>query len=348
MKHVFFLHSHVTWLVSLGVIRHHELAYKDILFVCSRGYEPPVNEFESLQFPDRNWLSPWRPDKSAQDKQELARFVDQVAQNDDFYWYLPHTGFPFFLPFINHPHCLGFCLIEEGIGSYFTPEALKRSMQRTAACMPGWKGWVYRLWYLLRPPELADNRYLFVYGCTEDAFPGYARKIKVDFVGAPLPPRDAIVSVLVFDNLVEAGLIDEISFGYCVDEILKILAQQGEQTIHYKLHPGQYIDQRYTPRLLERLECNPYGVKLIELPADYCLELLATTGQPKFYVFISSVGYYAAISGCRVYSMASRLADYNSRYKILMETIPPVMSQRITFIENPNNIENKKTSKSNR
>lgn len=341
MKHVFFVHSHVTWLVSQGVIRHHEIATKDVLFVCSRGYEPPFNEFERIQFPDRNWLQPWRPDKWADDKHDLGRFVDQVSQQSDFCWYLPHTGFPFFTPLISHPRCQGFNLIEEGIGSYFTPRALTKSLQRATACMPGWKGWVYRFWYLLHPPKMADSRYLFAYGCTEEAFPGYARKIKVDLVGTPPSAREHIGVVLVFDNLVEAGLVDEMSFGSCVDEALQILATQGEKTVHYKLHPGQYIDQRYLPGLHKRLNSNPYNIKLIELPADYCLELLATTGQPEFYVFTSSVGYYAAISGCRVFSIASLLAERNPRYRILLKTIPEIMSRRIVFISNNQHPTNK-------
>lgn len=332
MKHVFFIHSHITWLVSLGVIRKRELDCQGVLFVCSRGYEPPDTEFERIKFPDRGWLLTWRPGKWIHDRRELAHFVDSVAQNTDFQWYLPHTGFLFFRAFVRHPHCRGFHLIEEGIGSYYTRDALNTSIQRAPVSMPGWKGWLQRQLSSIRPPELADTRYLFAYGCTDEAFPGYARRIKVDLVEKIQPGDEDIETVLVLDNLMEVGLVDENTFFRCLDELIAKLAKEGRRTVYYKPHPGQYVDPRYMPRLRKVLQGNTYGVDFRELPASYCLELLASTGRPDFYIFISSVGYYAAVSGCLVYSMASRLAAIDARYKVIKEIIPEVMSRRVTFL----------------
>ncbi len=332
MRHVFFIHSHITWLVSLGVIRHRGLTRQAVLFVCSRGYITPDAEFERIDFPDRGWLLTWRPDKWVHDRRELTQFIDSVAQNADFQWYLPHTGFLFFRAFVRHPRCHGFHLIEEGLGSYFTRDALRESMQRAPVSMPGWKGWLQRQWARFRPPELADTRYLFAYGCTDEAFPGYARRIKVELVEKSQPGDEDIVTVLVLDNLVEVGLVDPDTFFRCLDELMVRLAKEDRKKVYFKPHPGQYVDPRYMPHLRKVLQDNPYGVDFRELPASYCLELLAATGRPNFYVFISSMGYYAAISGCQVYSMASRLAAIDVRYKVIMDIIPEVMSRRVTFL----------------
>lgn len=332
MKHVFFIHSHITWLVSGGVIRQCGLARDDVLFVCARGYRPPDAEHDRLDFPERRWAPTWRVGQWLRQRRELTRFVDRVARDGDFLWYLPHTGFPFFHAFVAHPHCRGFLLIEEGIGSYHTPAALVDIMRRTFACKAGWKGWVLRLWTRLRPPEFADARYLVAYGCTDEAFPGYARKSKVDLVGPRPSGAEDVHAVLVFDNVLEAGLAGEQVFFLCLDELVAKLAQEGRRTVHYKLHPDQYLDPRYTPRLREVLQDNPHGVRFIELPAHCCLELLAAGGGPDFYVFVSSVGFYAAVSGCRVYSMASRLATLDARYQAILDTVPDVMSRRLVFL----------------
>ncbi len=332
MKHVFFIHSHITWLVSGGVIRYRGLACEDVLFVCSRGYEPPDTSIETIAFPDRGWLLTWRPDKWLRDRRELAQFVDRVAQDVDFLWYLPHTGFLFFRAFIQHPRCQGFHLIEEGIGSYYTQDEIAVSMQRAPVSIPGWRGWLQRRWASLFPPEMADRRYLFAYGSTDEAFPGYERRVKVELVGRTQPSDENIDTVLVMDNFLETGLVDERTFFSCLDELMTMLANQGCKKVHYKLHPGQHVDPRYAPRLRQMLQGNRYGVDFKELPASFCLELLAATGRPCFYIFISSVGYYAAVSGCRVYSMASRLAAIDARYTVIKDIIPEVMSRRVTFL----------------
>lgn len=332
MKHVFFVHSHITWLVSRGVIRQRGLARDEVLFVCTRGYRPPDPEHEQLAFPDRRWVLTWRLAQWFRQKRELARFVERVARDGDFLWYLPHTGFPFFPALVGHPRCRGFHLIEEGIGSYHTPQALVDIMRRTFALKPGWKGWVLRLWMRLKPPALADARYLVAYGCTDEAFPGYARRSKVDLAGEHPAGCEDIQAVLVLDNVLEASLAGEQAFFQCLEELVAKLAQDGRRSVHYKLHPDQYIDPRYTPRLQQVLQDNPHGVRFTELPAGYCLELLAAAGRTDFYVFVSSVGFYAAVSGCRVYSMASRLATLDARYRVILDTVPEVMSRRLVFL----------------
>lgn len=332
MKHVFFIHSHITWLVSGGVIRHLGLASENVLFVCSRGYAPPETVFEVISFPDKPWLLTWRPHIWIRDRRELAQFVDRVARNKDFQWYLPHTGFSFFRAFIEHPHCRGFNLIEEGIGSYHTREGLATRVRRAPFSMPGWKGWLRSQWSRIWPPEMADTRYIFAYGSTDEAFPGYERRVKVELVGRTQPSDENIDTVLVMDNFLETGLVDERTFFRCLDELITLLANKGNTTVHYKLHPGQHVDPRYTPRLRQMLRDNQYGVDFRELPASFCLELLAATRRPCFYIFISSVGYYAAVSGCRVYSIASRLAAIDARYTGIRDIIPEVMSRRVTFL----------------
>jgi hypothetical protein len=332
MRHIFFIHSHITWLVSKGVIRQQRLAPGEVLFVCTRGYRPPDAQYECAVFPHRRWVVTWRVVQWFRQRRELALFIERVAGKGDFLWYLPHTGFPFFHTFVAHPRCRGFHLIEEGLGSYHTPEALQDVTRRTLALKPGWKGWAMRLWTRLKPPAPADARYLTAWGCSEETFPGYARRSQVAISGARPVGSEDIEAVLVFDNVLEARLAGEEAFFACLQDLIAQLAQRGHRTVHYKLHPHQYIDPRYTPRLQRVLRDNSQGVHFSELPADYCLELLAAAGEAEFYVFVSSVGLYAAVAGCRVHSMAFQLAARDARYKVILEMLPDVMRRRLVFL----------------
>lgn len=332
VKHVFFIHSHVTWLVSLAVIDHHQLAADDVLLVCARGYEPPDEAFATKAFPERRWVITWRLRQWWRQQRELARFVDEVSGGRDFAWYLPHRAFPFFGAFVRHPRCRGYHLIEEGMASYHTPESIAQVLHHVVARRRGWRGWVARALVAVRPPVFADERCLAFYGCTDEAFPGYERKVRVR-IRAP-HPADAgdIEAVLVFDGALEAQLADEEPFHACLEELMAILARQGRRKVHYKLAPVQYVDRRYSPRVQQVLQENPHGIRFVELPASCCLELLALAGRTDFFIFLTSVGIYAADAGCGVYSMAQRLAQLDARYRSFPDTIPEAVRRKFQFL----------------
>ncbi len=332
MRHVFFIHSHVTWLVSLAVIDHHQLTAGDVLLVCARGYEPPDHAFATKAFPERRWVITWRLLQWWRQHRELTRFVDEVSGGRDFAWYLPHRAFPFFNAFVRHPRCRGYHLIEEGMASYHTPESIARVLRGVVAARPGWRGWVARGFVTVRPPVFADERCLAFYGCTDEAFPGYPRKVRVQ-VRALAPAEAAdIDTVLVFDATLEAQLADEAPYHACLQELLAILARQGRRTVHYKLAPSQYVDRRYSPRVQQALRENTHGIRFVELPASCSLEMLALAGRADFFTFLSSVGIYAANAGCGVYSMAQRLAQLDPRYRPFPETIPEGVRRKFQFL----------------
>lgn len=332
MKHVFFIHSHITWLVSLGVIRHRALDASDVLLVCTRGYVPPEPGLATMVFPDRRWVITWRLRQWWRQQRDLARFVDAVAGGREFAWYLPHTAFPFFRAFARHRLCRGFHLIEEGMAAYHRPEAIDRILSKVVSSRRGWRGWIARALVKIRPPVFADPRYIAAYASTDEAFPGYARRERIRIEGPAPAGAGEIETVLVFDGVLEAQMADEAPLHACLQELVARLAEDGRRTVHYKLSPQQYIDQRYSPRLKQAVHGNPYGIQFVELPANYSLELLAIAGRADFFVFLSSVGIYAAEAGCRVYSMSRRLAELDGRYRSIVDAIPDGVRKKLLFL----------------
>lgn len=332
MRHVFFLHSHITWLVARAVIRHHGVAPADVLLVCTRGYRPPDASYPTKVFPDRRWVITWRLDRWWRLQRELARFVDEVAAGGEFTWYLPHTAFPFFRAFVRHPACRGFSLIEEGLAAYYTPEAANAALRRVASSRFGWRRWAARAWVWLRPPVFADPRYLQAYGCTDEAFPGYARRTRVHIEERVPEGGEEVRAVVAFDAVLEAQVAGEAAFFQSLEELMARLAEAGHAHVHYKLHPQQYIDARYRPQLVQALQGNRHGLRFTELPADSCLELLAQGGRTDFYVFVSSIAIYASASGCKVYSMSRRLAELDPQYRRVVDAIPVGVRGKMRFL----------------
>jgi hypothetical protein len=335
MKHVFFVHSHITNLVSRAIVRHRGIQAQEVLFVRSRGYEPPSRDYAQVDFPvmDERLVPTRHLGRWLHERRSLARFVDQVG-TEDFVWYLPHTAFLFFKTFISHPRCLGFNLIEEGMGSYHPPGVLDGLRQAQARARPvNWRARFVR-WVGLEPRLVfADPRYMAAYGCTEDAFPGFPRKVRVSIdEPAARAPVEAIETVVVFDAVLEQALAGPEAFFQCVDELVQLLAGQQRGRVFFKLHPQQYVDTRHVGHLRQSLAGNVHGLHFIELPADFCLEQLAQSGRTDFFVFTSSVGIYAAQAGCRVFSMARRVAELDARYRLVLEGVPAAIRSKMQFL----------------
>jgi hypothetical protein len=288
--------------------------------VLSRGYRPPEDVYPALAFPvheprvplHRLVLQRWR------NRRAVRAFLAGLGPEERL-WYLPHTSFPQFPLLLNDPPCRGFSLIEEGLGAYHTQEDSERLLQgrlrplgRLAQHVTG-------------PLRFADHRYRFAYGCTEDAFPGYARRVQVRIA----PPAQAasadIRAVLAFDALLEHGFASKAPFLRCVQALVARAAADGHRIVHFKLHPQQYVEPAFTPALRQLLEGNAHGVQFRELPASFCLEGLAAAGQADFYIFISSVGIYAAAAGCRVTSVARSLRSLDERFRTTCDRLPQVM-----------------------
>jgi hypothetical protein len=334
MKHVFFVHSHITNLVSRAVVRHHGFPAEQVLFVCARGYRPPSGEFKVIDFPVRDeWLVPTRQlGRWLRERRVLRRFVNQLGK-EEFVWYLPHTAFLFFQAFVSHPSCQGFSLIEEGMGSYHEPgvlDDLRRA--QVAARQLDWRASFVR-WAGLEPRlKFADPRYLAAYGCTGDAFPGFPRKVRVSIAEPVTPSAATIETVVVFDAVLEQSLAGPEAFFHCIEDLVQFLAREQRTKVSFKLHPQQYVDARHVGRLRQALATNPHGVQFTELPADFCLEQLAQGGRTDFFIFVSSVGIYAAESGCSVFSMARRVAQLDPRYQRVLDAVPPAIQSKMRFL----------------
>src|SRR5688572_30340516 len=94
IKHIFYIHSYITYLVSLKIIAKEGLEKKDCIFLINRKIR--INEsiatynIEHLCTDKsfsvtRNVLKSWREIKN------VDAFIAEITGNQKFYFYCPHT-----------------------------------------------------------------------------------------------------------------------------------------------------------------------------------------------------------------------------------------------------------------
>jgi hypothetical protein len=122
MKHIFTIHSHITYLAALGVVNLEKIQCEKVVLICNAGYKPllPVN-FNGIivEGPD-NSLAEKNPIRKIQlfsYSKNVLEYISNIIGKDSFIAYIDlMSSFNKYLAF--HKNCTGFHIIEEGIVNY--------------------------------------------------------------------------------------------------------------------------------------------------------------------------------------------------------------------------------------
>src|SRR5215217_871201 len=131
MKHLFYIHSHITFLASIKSINFLKLDYTDCVFIIHRGKiddykfsKVKMVEFiynhhniETYTISKKFWKNWKKLDK-------LDEFINIAISNNYFTFYTPHTYASFLALIVTHKKCKGYNIIEEGLGSYLKKDKL--------------------------------------------------------------------------------------------------------------------------------------------------------------------------------------------------------------------------------
>lgn len=334
MRHLFLIHSSITYLVAQGIIRHLALAPETCAYVLLRRFQPdpgdPVTARLALA---QTVLVPltWRV---GQAWRKIAAFDAQIADltaDQPYALYVPHLDEPTGRLLYTNRRCRQVNYLEEGAAAYVPTARLPHAR--------GLRDRVGR--YLLsrgRVPVLGfyPEGYTTAYCVHPACFPDLARKTVL-----PLPFRRVAVTpdpsgqvVLVLDALVEFGIVGPEALRQALHELFANLEARGQRRLLFKYHPiqAQQPDRR---AYYEREVFGPWADRLsfTELVAAVTLEDLAFSyPTAEFAVIISSVGLYARFCGCRVVSVARRLAALDPRFSTHLQLMPPVFFEEVEFI----------------
>lgn len=333
MKHLFYIHSHITKKISKQIIKTKDL-HKDSIFVFPSRYES-LSEYKTVNNIDKIYAlnySTWKFYVNYFNILKADYFVSNLCDKDYFHLYLPQTRMPWIMMLMSHKLCAGFSLIEEGMASYYTKQAMENKYLGTNENLT--KS-LYSMFRLGKNDFFRDG-YTKVYGLSQDSFPGFPRKeiIDIDFSNKKLEfeftDDDCILvceTVAYFNK--EKSTVYIAGFVMC----LKIL-QKKYKNVYFKLHPKQYNSWE---SLFFKNLIYEYFSEATEIPRNCSLEEIAATFQGiDFIVNLSSVGLYAGRLGNKVFSFSNILAKLGVGIKVVTNQIkmtPELFWKYVNLIE---------------
>lgn len=344
MKHLFYIHSHITYLVSLQVIKHKKLQPEDCVFMYGRRFEAnsPNPSIKSITIPytqqpvnsfavDKRFWKGWGK------LRDFNKLIEQLIGKSTYHVYTHQTSMDFIRMFMSHKQCTGFSLIEEGVVSYLTLDKVNNELRPVGKATWRYEAlkWINYWGQLSFPIRFFAPDYTHAYGLSSYSFPGFARKevlpMAVDNVAEELPYKH----ILVLDASAENKLTSTESMQAALTQAMEWLVKEGVDELWVKYHPEQLAKPQSYNTYKDVFASFENRIHVRELPQQVCLELLAGNQELKgltFYVFVSSVGIYAAMCGRKVYSFANFILQTDENYSKTMKNLPELFNESVTFV----------------
>ncbi|MFT2007506.1 polysialyltransferase family glycosyltransferase [Pontibacter sp. 13R65] len=350
MKHLFYIHSYITYYVSLEIVKYKEIPFPDCVFMYGRGFEPSTNSKAGTEvhlpyhhYPHNTFFLERQFWKSWSKLRKFDAFLFKLNNGDKFHLYTNQTGLDFIKLILSHAKCQGYSLIEEGLYSYYTFDIINKVI-----CPPvGRRSMFYEL--LIRANfgrRLKQKRYFMesgyeaVYGIHPKAFPGFRNRHILPFPFGTVADESSTnkQAVLILDSLLDYGVIREKVFLNALQKALDYFAKYGIERLYIKFHPKQYRNPDRLAQLKKVLSTSKKAIAISEIGQKQSLELLAADASIKnldFYVFLSSAALYATLCGRNAYSFAYFIAEEDPGFLDRINTVPQIFKDLVNFIGKP-------------
>lgn len=351
MKHLFLVHSHITFVVSKQYVFDQGLEPKDCIFICSRNYILPI-EYDSIfiqviNYPEDIFLSKefdFLPKmnllKGYHNIHILEKHLRSFTQGDAFFLYAMNTGTHLVCAIVTMPECYGYYLIEEGTSSYTErSELAKLYHKRAHEIVLQMLRFISKRLFIVKDHifSYSTNYYLGTIATSQKAFPNYPKQkiiVSNPFEIIQLSQKpDVVLSVdasFILYN-VPRDTVENVLI-----RIRNIINKENKSNVAYKFHPLYYKDLN-TLTLFRDIINQIFGQSSFELPPTTVIENVLKTYNSDFYSDVSSVGIYATNFGIHCYSYAKIMVEMlpNSEYSdhIKIDNLPQIIKESYTFIE---------------
>lgn len=341
MKHIFFVHSPITFIVACKVIQLKEIPSDNIIFLTHRGFHVPISGFKTYVFPYQwspepfpfqvNFFNSWKR------LEAFDQFINEITEKSLFSIYLPHTEFRVLKILISHPFCQDFSYIEEGLAAYFPLNVLNPKQGKRRIHL------IDRIFYKNRIKDklFMNSGYKAAYGLYPESFPAFEDRVILDKIHTPgvamlasLFEKDYSLyenaHIIVLDAISEHGVVGRQEHMVAIKRLIQILREKNVKKLFIKYHPAQVGTQEYYS-IQKILSHWPEAEEVVEIPQDVYLEIVAKKCRSVcFYINVSSIGFYAYKEGQRVVSWANLILQVNKKYS---ETILLVKQPLLDKIE---------------
>lgn len=312
MKHVFVIHSHITFLVAMGTVNLLKLSQSQVIFLYGRNYrisciKVPYKTIDISSFyrPSPTYLF------NCFQQWKYIRKVDKFISNeiaDSYYVYIPHTGFEIFQILLTHPLCKGLNLIQEGAVTYFTRRVKWKSVAKNIITIFNKRTWYQSNWFI--PNHFyREKETIRTFACNETFFLplNKARNFVIKLPSYPLNIQIQETNpVFVFETAVEVKLIDRDIY---MEACRKMIRECARENNYIKFHPNQSEANKETIRSFFA------GVHYQELSMDIPFELiLSSYANLTVCGFTSSLMFFAKELGHGTKNYTSELTKRSRKF----------------------------------
>ena len=338
MKHLFCVHSSITWLIALQVIKEEVLNEEDCAMVYYRNLkiDPkgkeriaklPFSVFyphDELSLKALFWNN-WKNTK------KLDNFASELTNGQPFRLYLPHSDMNYAALLLSHSLCESFAYIEEGLLSYVQKSEMGIINVKK-------KIWLRELWYYLafkgrnqsvKPSFFEEHpKYAKSYGLSDLAFPFLKNTQVLSLPFEHKEKYEGISNLLLIGGEIEGTLINAKTAEIAYNRMLAFMVEQGVKDVWVKFHP------RNTPKSIDLYNniLTKYSINLHYLDATDVPEHILFSSNATLYTTLSSAAYYAYLCKCPVYSCAKIMGKHSPEFHRVMNKLPSFFRNIFNYI----------------
>src|SRR6266496_1229351 len=334
MKHLFLVHTPITYLSSVSIISKLGLQREDaiIFFIqfdkaissSDQYISITLNEFYKKE---RSFKKLYNYFRYFNIPGRIDPIIDATINNEKFVAYVPVLTFIHKL-FITHPNCCAFNFIEEGLAHYYKEETLEN-------LDPGYSKDLWRSSISQNTKKVLNEMYLVLrgynfklqglpfsyscynsfehvrfYGLTQDSFPliDVRKKVIIPFEKKRFALQKPEYNVNLDGKIVWIGDASVLRHGFSASIYIKgikdgcigFIKNRGEKEIFIKFHRDEPVQLRTAIKKLFQEN----GISFQIIPDSVIMELLLFKAENVTLVGIySSLLYYASIMGHHSFSI---------------------------------------------
>lgn len=323
MKHVFWVHSHITFYMALATIKYRCLDISDVVFLTDRKYRNRYFRYVMNDFSEyAGKLSPFTL-KTVFNLRKIIKRMDsrlaEVCHNDNYIVYLPHLSHPVLQLLVTNKQCRGFHFMEEGMANYVPKNYESHFLEFSTGLQ--WCLDVFNFFH--RRICLGHKRF--------GRFRNYAFEPSYFYLDSPYCRRDIIVvplklprhevetripenaAVIILSPLSRYHLVSDEGYRRCCNFLIEKVAEYTK-SVYVKSHPATYT--RELSMIRDIAETN--GCEMVEIGHDEPIEQLLLSLDGNVVAGIdSSVLFYAKVlnNSLKVISVYRYLMLHDDLYR---------------------------------
>jgi len=322
-RHVFMIPNGISALVALAVIRYEQLEPRLCMFVRCRSFRGsfvgiPTVDFR-FQFGD--FGTTWRFWQIRNRIKELHNWVTTTIGHP-YRLYLPHSLMPYYHLMQQHPLCVDFAFIEEGLFAYYNQDELNQFLP--ASDLPFYVGALKYLCHgrsLPRTPRCFNKGFRVTYGISQRAFPWTKSKVVLpDVFVQRFPAKQPFCAVFALCPDYYDPLTPECIRHAVANAATWIQETRGNGAVAIKQHPGARAGSTMFQDCWDVLKS--HGLEIIVLPQDFLLEDYLLSNNALIITSGSSIDLYESYFPGRAISLVAFANNSNVLAAEILSTYP--------------------------